>query len=451
MWLTALPEIEPQPQPELPFHSHPEVKPLPEVVFTDSRQVCNQAPPDPLVNPQREELPNVMSLLEPVLRAIDDIKTSLPPNTSPEEGHKQAATEIKDDIKGSLPGIEISSAQITSSNRQAVQRSTDRAASFEAPQKISSQESAQEPVTERPPHQTTSDCLQPVIMSPATADLSERQLPSNLGPEVRTPETPASQRESDVPVPTQTTLPQALYDGKTNAVYQTPFNHAVRCTGPTVEVNEDSNIDTGSDDEDHQEPSVPVPPPPELSPSAGNEPKLEDYEDSQLSSNSSPAQSINDTINVTAEQYNIAGRPVLHKTSKPDTQPLCIQEQIKKLERKVDARINGIFRSIRPRQQANKKYRNHMSTSALNPYVIDVDVLAILSITVTIVTSLTMITITKEREKSIAELTQFPVSQCQLTRSKKNTSWILGDAHHLTNSRPVFRPTPQALLNYSKR
>ena len=45
--LTALPEIEPQPQPELAFLFHPEVRPLPEVVFTDSRQVCNQAPPPP--------------------------------------------------------------------------------------------------------------------------------------------------------------------------------------------------------------------------------------------------------------------------------------------------------------------------------------------------------------------------------------------------------------------
>ena len=306
----------------------------------------------------------MMSLLEPVLRAIDEFKTRLPPNASPEEGHKQAATEIKEDIKDSLPGIEISSAQVPPSNRQTVQRSTDRAASVEAPQKNSSQDSAQEPFTERPPHQTTSDCLQPVIMSPATADLSERQLPSNLGPEVRTPEiqleTSVSQRESDVPVPTQTTLPQALYDGKTNAVYQTPFNHAVRCTGPTVVVDEDSNIDTGSDEEDHQEPSVPVPPPPELNPSAGNEPKPEDYEDSQLSSNSSPAQSIKNTINVTAKQYNIADKPALHKTSQLGTQLLCIQEQIKKLERKVDARINGIFRSTPPRQQANKKYRDHM-------------------------------------------------------------------------------------------
>ena len=127
-----------------------------------------------------------------------------------------------------------------------------------------------------------------------------------------------------------------------------------------MEVDEDSNIDTGSDEEDHQEPSVPIPPPPELSPSAGNEPKPEDYEDSQLSSNSSPAQFISDTINVTAEQYNIADRPALHKASQPDTLLLCIQEQIKKLERKVDARISGIFRSIRPRQQANKKYRDHM-------------------------------------------------------------------------------------------
>ena len=145
---------------------------------------------------------------------------------------------------------------------------------------------------------------------------------------------------------------------KTDAVYQTPFNHAVRSTGPRVEVDEDSNIDSGSDEEYHQEPSVPVPPQPELSLSAGNEPKPEDFEDSQLGSDSSPAQSIDDTIHVTAEQYNIADRPALYKASQPDTQLLCIQEQIKKLERKVDGRINGIFRSIRPRQEASQKYRD---------------------------------------------------------------------------------------------
>ena len=148
-----------------------------------------------------------------------------------------------------------------------------------------------------------------VTFHPATADLSERQPLSNLGPEVRKPEvqqeTPVSQRESVVPVPTQTILPQALHDVKTDAVYQTPFNHAVRSTGPRVEVDEDSNIDSGSDKEDHQEPSVPVPPQPELSLSAGNEPKPEDYEDSQLGSDSSPAQSIDDAVNVTAEQYNV--------------------------------------------------------------------------------------------------------------------------------------------------
>ena len=199
-----------------------------------------------------------------------------------------------------------------------------------------------------------------VTFHPATTDLSERQPPSNLGPEVRKPEVqqepPDSQRESDVSVPTPTTL----NNGKRNAAYQTPLYYAVRSTGPRVEVDEDSNIDTGSDEEDHQEPSVPVRPHSELSLSAGNEPKLEDYEDSQLGSDSSPARSIDDAVNIIAEQYNIVDRPALHKASQPDTQLLCIQEQIKKLERKVDGRINGIFRSIRPRQQANKKYRDHM-------------------------------------------------------------------------------------------
>ena len=85
------------------------------------------------------------------------------------------------------------------------------------------------------------------------------------------------------------------------------------------------------------------------------------------------------------------------------------------------------------------------TVSRLNPYVIDVDAVAIFSITATITN---LMTVSRRRDRSYIVLPdQLTLNQKNLPLTKKRTNQMLKGLHH--NSR--VRKTPQTTLIYYRR
>ena len=95
---------------------------------------------------------------------------------------------------------------------------------------------------------------------------------------------------------------QGNHAGSKTAVNQAPFQFAVWCTGPRVDVNEDDDSDTGSNDGI----SGPVPSQPIQSSSAGNDPATDANESDLPHSEPSPTPPLSEVVEDTTDQCNLA-------------------------------------------------------------------------------------------------------------------------------------------------